>query len=222
MRIPRFPIRTALAFPLAALCLFGCWDDEDDDNGVTPGSPEPVSAVAQVRGYLDTSIRGTVSFHETTDSLDISAAIAGLVPGSLYAIHVHEVGDCSTPDASGGHFMSTEMHGNPFDSAGTHHRGDLPNLVADSSGMGHMDFSTSAMDLHTVGKNAFLRSVVVHALPDDFTSQPAGNSGARIACGVIGTRNGSSGSDTTGSGGTDTSGTGGTDTTGPVDLPPGY
>lgn len=216
------PRRLALALPLAGLCFLGCWDDDDDDgNGLGGGGGGTNSAQAEMHGYLDSAIHGAVRFDEDGDSMHVRALIKGLVAGGIYGIHVHEVGNCSTPEASGEHFLSTEPHGNPFDTAGTHHRGDLPNVVADSAGIGHMEFTTSEIDLNSSDRSVVNRAVVMHAFPDDYLSQPAGNSGTRIACGVILLTTqpdtlgvGGGVIDTTG-GGIDTTGTGGgTDTTG--------
>lgn len=215
------PRRLALALPLAGLCFLGCWDD-DDDNGTDPGGGAggTNSAQADMHGYLDSVLHGAVRFDEDGDSMHVKALIKGLIAGGIYGIHVHETGNCSSPEASGDHFEPSEPHGNPFDSAGTHHRGDLPNVVADSAGIGHMEFTTDAIDLNTTANSVVNRAVVLHAFPDDYLSQPAGNTGTRIACGVIllttqpdtlGVGGGII--DTTGGGidttGTDTTGTGG-------------
>lgn len=202
------------AVPLAATCMFGCFDDDDDDDGLISGPGDEVSeAVANVRGYTDTTLRGTVNFREENDSLRITAEIAGLEPGKVYGIHVHQFGNCSTPEASGGHFDPSEPHGNPLDSIGSHHRGDLPNLVTGLDSIGRLDFRTGSMSLDSGATSALGRSVVVHISPDDFETQPAGGTGERIACGVISLTSGDGiGNDTTGTGtdttGADTTGTG--------------
>jgi superoxide dismutase, Cu-Zn family len=204
MTIRTFRAKTlALALPLAGLCCFGCWDYDDDDILGEGGNGRVDRAVATMRGYSDTAITGTVRFQESGDSLVVTAAIGGLLPNRAYGIHVHEVGNCTAPDLSGPHFDADEPHGNPLDS-GLHHRGDLPNLVTDTAGVGHLSFATRLIDLETVDRSVVNRSVVLHALPDDYVTQPAGGTGDRIACGVIVWTNGFV--DTTGRGGGDTTG----------------
>jgi Cu-Zn family superoxide dismutase len=206
----------AVAIPLVGLCFAGCWDDDDDDDVLGgDGDGTPSQAEASVRGYADSGITGTVQFTEEGDSLVVSGSIIGLVPGQAYGIHVHMVGDCSAPDSSGPHFHADETHGNPF--GDVKHRGDLPNVQTDANGVGHLSFATDDLSLDPGDRSIIGRSVVMHALPDDYVSQPAGNSGERIACGVILALDGEGGSlDTTGTGGVDTTGTDG----GGTGLPP--
>lgn len=204
----------AVALALAGISFTGCWDDDDDDDLLGNVNETRIdSAEATMRGYTDTAIHGTTTFYEAGDSLLVMAEIHGLTPGASYGIHVHEFGDCSTPEASGDHFMPEQPHGNPFDPEGTHHAGDLPNVQADSAGVGRMSFMSGTINLEGGDISVLDRSVVLHALPDDYITQPAGGTGERIACGVIVSTNGL-GSDTTGTGGVDTTGTGGSDTTG--------
>lgn len=194
------PIRLrkiALALPLAGICVVGCWDD---DNGTGPDAQFPeTEASASVRGYEDTTIRGTVTFRERGDSVLVRAAIGGLAPLKAYAMHVHQFGNCSEPDASGPHFAAPgEPHGNPFDSLPLHHRGDVPNILTDGAGIGRVEFMTGDFTLDSAATSVLGRSVVVHLNQDDYVSQPAGNSGGRIACGVIGLTTGGGNIDTTG------------------------
>jgi Cu-Zn family superoxide dismutase len=99
---------------------------------------------------------------------------------------VHEAGDCSAADASSakGHFNPQGMkHGHHHH--GERHVGDMPNLVADAQGRAVYKAEVKGLKLATGADGILGRSVVVHADPDDYQSQPAGNSGARQACGVI-------------------------------------
>ena len=117
-------------------------------------------------------------------SVRVSGEIRGLKPSSTHGFHVHEKGDCSALDASsaGGHFNPTSkdhaLHG-----AG--HAGDLPSLHADAQGVAKVDFSSRNISLRETPLNILGLAAVVHANPDDGVSQPAGNAGARIACGTI-------------------------------------
>ncbi|MBM3116856.1 superoxide dismutase family protein [Jeongeupia naejangsanensis] len=124
---------------------------------------------------------GKVSFRQSGDTLLLDVTLSGLTPGQ-HGFHVHEKGDCSAPDASsaGGHFNPDKhLHGSP--DAQDHHLGDLGNVVAGADGR----VSTS-LTIKGVRLDQLLgRSLIVHAGADDLKSQPAGNSGARIACGII-------------------------------------
>ena len=128
-------------------------------------------------------VTGTITFTKTGDDVQVIADISGLKPGK-HGFHLHEKGDCSAPDAAsaGAHFNPTNQHhGGPM--TAEHHTGDLGNIDADASGKAHLDWkgkmSLSGAD-SIIGK-----SVVVHEKEDDLKTDPAGNSGSRIGCGVI-------------------------------------
>ena len=132
------------------------------------------------------NVAGTVVFVEEGRKVFVIAEVTGLKPGP-HGFHVHEKGDCSAADFSsaGGHFNPTSQpHGDP--AAGAHHVGDMPVLVADASGKATARAELRTMSIGGGGASDIVgKAVVVHADPDDFRTQPAGNSGARIACGVI-------------------------------------
>jgi len=133
-----------------------------------------------VSGRLQVMTMGANAIH-------IAGDIGGLEPGSEHGFHVHEHGDCSAADASsaGGHFNPA---GNPHGrmDQGAHHAGDIDNIVADEDGVAHVNVHIPGLTLGSGKANdAAGRAIVVHADPDDYTSQPAGNAGKRIACGVI-------------------------------------
>jgi Cu-Zn family superoxide dismutase len=144
-------------------------------------------AVAELQGRSGSSVGGKVSFFETNGGLRVEALVTGLTPGE-HGFHVHEAGDCSAPDASSakGHFNPAgRAHGHHASSE--HHGGDMPNLVANAAG--EAQYSAVLGGLSLTGQNGVVgRSVVIHADPDDYKSQPAGNSGKRVACGVIAAR----------------------------------
>jgi Cu-Zn family superoxide dismutase len=147
-------------------------------------TPKPM-ATAQLEGRSGSSVSGTVSFFPAGEGTRIEADVRGLASGE-HGFHVHEVGDCSAPDATSakGHFNpSNKTHGHY--AQGEHHAGDMPNLVADSNGKAHYEVEVPNMYLATGPVGIIGRSVVIHADPDDYKSQPAGNSGKRVACGVI-------------------------------------
>lgn len=114
----------------------------------------------------------------------IVANVEGLEPGK-HGFHVHEFGDCSSPDGSsaGGHFNPGEhKHGSPDHSE--RHAGDLGNIVADETGHGYYERLDKVIRLSgphsVVGK-----SLVIHSNADDYKTQPTGNAGGRVCCGVI-------------------------------------
>lgn len=148
-------------------------------------APPATGAVANVQQLGTSGVTGTVTFSRRGTQITATLDLRGLRPGA-HGLHIHERGDCSAADGSsaGGHFNPTNMqHGNP--ASGPHHAGDLPMITADRNGRARLTTRISGVTLDQ-GDNAIIgRAVVVHADPDDYATQPAGNSGARIACGVI-------------------------------------
>lgn len=146
--------------------------------------PAPGSVQVRLEPKSGSSVTGTVTFTPSSDGILVIANLKGLTPNAEHGFHVHEKGDCSAPDA-----MSAGGHFNPSDSAhgaagANHHAGDMPNLRADA--YGNASYRTLLAGIALEGSQGVLgRSVVVHRDPDDYKSQPAGNSGPRIACGVI-------------------------------------
>lgn len=162
---------TACAALLAAAC------------ATTPASGPRAEAKLEARS--GSAVSGTVSFAQVGDKLRVEARVAGLTPGE-HGFHVHESGDCSAPDASSakGHFNPAgKPHGHH--GGGDRHAGDMPNLVADASGKATFSGEISMLTLGSDANGIVGRSVVIHADPDDYKSQPAGNSGKRVACGTI-------------------------------------
>lgn len=145
---------------------------------------QTVKATATVNPTKGNTVHGVVNFEETRDGLHIVADLEGLTPGE-HGFHIHEFGDCSASDATsaGGHFNPTgKQHGSP--DSDDHHIGDLGNINALSNGKAHYDRTIKGISLN--GPNAIVgKSMVVHAKKDDFKSQPAGDAGSRIGCGVI-------------------------------------
>ena len=152
--------------------------------GAAPAKQE--RAVAGLESRSGSAVTGKVTFSEHGGKVLMTVVVSGLTPGA-HAIHLHEKGDCSAPDAAsaGGHWNpSSEAHGKwghaPF------HHGDIGNLVADAKGKADLHVES---DLWTVGdgkpSDVVGHAVIVHAKEDDFTTQPTGNAGGRVACGVI-------------------------------------
>jgi superoxide dismutase, Cu-Zn family len=147
-----------------------------------------ISAFARLLPTGGNTARGTVSFTklQVGNAVAIQVNLSSLEPFSVHGIHLHEVGDCSAKDGSsaGGHFNpDAKRHG---DRAGEErHRGDLGNIFADAFGNALTTFDVAGLEIADGPAVIVGRSVIVHANRDDTNSQPAGNSGARISCGVI-------------------------------------
>jgi Cu-Zn family superoxide dismutase len=144
-------------------------------------------ALANLAPASGSLVSGKLTLMPMAGGVHISGDIGGLAPGSSHGFHIHETGDCSAADASsaGGHFNPT---GSPHGKAetGAHHAGDIDNIVADASGVAHVNAHVAGVSLGGGAADDIAgRAVVVHAAADDYNSQPAGNSGARVACGVV-------------------------------------
>lgn len=144
-----------------------------------------IKAVAVLHGTKGNNVTGIVTFTKEGNQIKVVADISGLTPG-MHGFHIHQYGDCSAEDGSsaGGHFNPDNVnHGGPADSV--RHVGDLGNVEADQNGNAHFEISSSLLSFS--GSHSIIgRGVVVHGGEDDLTSQPSGNAGARVACGVIG------------------------------------
>ncbi|HKQ12591.1 MAG TPA: superoxide dismutase family protein [Steroidobacteraceae bacterium] len=144
-------------------------------------------AVAQVGPTQGNTVTGALALDSSPQGVRITGAIQGLKPDAEFGFHVHEKGDCSAPDGSsaGGHFNPTQaQHGNPTGAA--HHAGDMPNIKSNAEGVAQVDTTAAGTSLHGEATTDILgKAIVVHESPDDYTTQPSGNSGKRVACGVI-------------------------------------
>lgn len=166
-----------LSVLLTGLMLSGCAT-------MFAGSPKATAELKNVKGE---SV-GTASFWESADGVRIVAKVYGIPPGN-HGFHIHTVGKCTPPD-----FMSAAAHFNPggkqhgLKNPAGPHAGDLPNLEVEADGTGQLEYVTKMVTLGT-GPTSLLgtagRALVIHIDPDDETTDPTGNSGGRIACGVI-------------------------------------
>ncbi|HLR31216.1 MAG TPA: superoxide dismutase family protein, partial [Fodinibius sp.] len=128
---------------------------------------------------------GTVTFTAAGDSVQVQAEISGLSEGN-HGFHIHQYGDCTAPDGSsaGGHFNpDNNDHAGPTDSP--RHMGDMGNIEADAEGNATLNYGDSTISIDQI----LGRAVVVHGGEDDLESQPSGDAGPRIGCGVIGVAN---------------------------------
>ena len=143
---------------------------------------DETKAIAVLSSASGSKVAGTVTFTKSGDGVRVVANITGLKPGK-HGFHVHEFGDCSAPDATsaGGHFNPTNDPHAGHD-ADERHMGDLGNIEADSSGKAQLNLTDKKIEIDAIiGK-----AVIVHEKADDLKTQPTGDAGGRIACGVIG------------------------------------
>lgn len=188
MKSPRLPV-----YLIMLSALLACSRQQPAQESKAPESViKPVDSMASVQKAIavihptkKSKVTGTVTFTQERRGIKIEARLRRLKPGK-HGFHIHEWGDCSADDGSsaGGHFNpENQNHGAPDDSV--RHVGDLGNIIADDNGVGfyeRVDSVLSFTGLHSI----IGRSVVIHEGPDDLQSQPTGNAGARLGCGVIG------------------------------------
>lgn len=189
----------ALVWWVVGACglVMGCGSSKSAAESPSGGSPQQGAGAARgataplARAKLQTTqgyrTSGEVSFFVEDERIRVRGTVNGLTPNAEHGFHIHEFGDCSAADASsaGDHFSPHPMkHGHP--GQGEHHLGDLFNLRADAAGTAQVD---QVIEKARLGDGSSMdivgRAVIVHVAPDDYETQPAGGSGARIACGVI-------------------------------------
>ena len=142
-------------------------------------------ATANLESTKGNRTAGTVTFAERYGKVYVTAEVSGLAPNQEHGFHVHEKGDCTSGDgmSAGGHFNPDGKPHGP--QSASHHAGDMPNLKADAAGNAKASFVLDDVTLVAGPKSVVGRGLIVHKDPDDFKTQPTGNSGARIACAVI-------------------------------------
>jgi Cu-Zn family superoxide dismutase len=172
-------------------------------NPAPPGMGQTADVTLQSQ---DPKVSGTVHFTSEAGGVHVVADVKGVKPGQ-HGFHLHEKGDCSTPDykSAGGHFNPSNA-AHACDPTNPRHAGDFGNLTVDKDGNGHLDMTTTALSFD--GPNSLLgKAVILHAGMDDCKTQPTGNSGDRLACGVVAGGAGASATGSTGAMGTDSMGT---------------
>ena len=141
-------------------------------------------AMANLNPSEGQTAKGTVHFQDQGEGLvEVVVDLTGVPPGE-HGFHVHDKGDCgNNGQNAGGHFNPTNMvHGAP--DAQSHHAGDFGNVTAGANGEVHARFETHSVTVKEGAMSVVGHAVVLHGNPDDLVSQPAGNAGPRIACGV--------------------------------------
>ena len=160
---------------LTAAALAGCQTMSD----------EPLRASAGMVPTKGNKVIGEVNFEQMGGKVRVTTQLIRLPANREFGFHIHEVGDCSSGDG-----MSAKGHFNPYGKphgpqGGEHHAGDMPNLKSDAKGKAKLTADLDTVTLSPGPASIIGRAVIVHADPDDYKTQPTGNAGARIACGVI-------------------------------------
>ncbi len=149
----------------------------------------PTKAVAVLSPTKDSTVKGVLTFTKAASGVSVSGEIGGLKPGT-HGFHIHEFGDCTAADgaSAGGHFNPmTQPHAAPTEEH--RHVGDLGNIEAGADGVAKIAVTDSKLALE--GDASILgRGVIVHTNADDLKTQPTGNAGGRLACGVVGVAKG--------------------------------
>lgn len=172
-------LKTFLALGAAAVLATGC-------AGLGGGKARANATLVPTAAQPGMTVTGTVRLTALDHGVRLEGEVKGLKPGQEHGFHIHEKGDCSNnANASGGHFNPGGGTHGMFGSPGSH-AGELPSLVADAQGNARF-----RVDIHTISltdgaaNNVVGRALVVHRDRDDYTTQPAGNSGPRVSCAVI-------------------------------------
>ncbi len=166
----------------------GCGFFEKKEEKVAVNAKSPLTATAKVIGK-DNESYGNAYFQEEDNGVMMTLALSGL-PQGTHGIHIHAVGKCEPPtfESAGPHFNPTSKEHGKLNPKG-YHLGDLPNLEVGEDGNVDLNFLAEGLTLDKSAANSLLKgegtALVIHESEDDYKTDPAGNSGARIACGVI-------------------------------------
>jgi superoxide dismutase, Cu-Zn family len=147
---------------------------------------EPLRATAALQPTKGSKAFGEATFEQVGDKVRVIVFAQGLKPNAEHGFHIHEAGDCSSGDgmSAKGHFNPHgKPHGDPKSSE--RHAGDLPSLKSGKDGRAKLDATVDAISIGQGAGNIVGRGLIIHADPDDYKTQPTGNAGARLACGVI-------------------------------------
>jgi len=169
--------KTVITAVCGALLAAGCAGMEEQ---------REASATAKLEPRSGSKVSGNLKFTQIGDLVRITGEVRGHTKGPK-AMHIHEKGDCSAPDAmsTGGHFNPTRSkHGGPYDPV--KHAGDLGNIAFNADGVAKVNFTVGDIAVSRDAPNGIVgRAVIIHAAVDDLKTDPTGNAGGRVACGVI-------------------------------------
>jgi Cu-Zn family superoxide dismutase len=171
----------------AALAASACANNSNETAAHPQNPPPPTGAIAlaTIESKSGSTMTGTAKFVENNGELTLTLEVKGATPGD-HGVHLHETPDCSAPDgkSAGAHFNpENAQHGGP--TGGAHHAGDLGNFKVKDDGTGTLTLTTKDLTVAPGPHSVVGRAIVIHEKADDLSSQPAGNSGARVGCGVI-------------------------------------
>ncbi len=175
----------------AVLALFAAACNNTSDQGAGNKPPEatpaakPATAKAVIEGRSNSKLTGEAVFTEAGGKVTVAVNVKNAPPG-MHAVHIHEKGDCSAPDAASalGHFNpDNHKHGAP--NASEHHAGDFGNMEVKADGTGELTLTTELLSVSAGNHSVVGRAIIIHEKPDDFVTQPTGNAGGRIGCGEI-------------------------------------
>jgi Cu-Zn family superoxide dismutase len=187
--------RAGLVLAQFTILSLGCGDSRRDVDDAGAGAQQSVDSGGTAAMRLSAPMRdadgtdlGVLTLTQSGEGINVSGRITGVSPGE-HAIHLHAVGRCNAPtfESAGGHWNPTNSrHGTS--SPGGPHLGDMPNIRVGQDGSVTVNVSTPGGTFRN--SNALLdadgAAVVIHAKADDYKSQPSGNAGDRIACGIVG------------------------------------
>lgn len=178
-------VLSCITLLLSGCGLFGMFEEEEQ---LPVAAPQSLKATADIVDAEGNEI-GQMELTEGSNGVLISLGLTK-IPEGEHGIHIHEVGKCEKPtfETAGAHFNPLQkQHG--VDNPKGPHLGDLPNISPEADGTVQVEFTARNLTLEPGMENSILdkdgSAIVIHEDPDDYKTDPAGNSGARIACGVI-------------------------------------
>jgi superoxide dismutase, Cu-Zn family len=174
----------ALALFASSAVLAGCGNGASErqaNDDFRTAEPEQTTASAELTDP-DGNAVGTATLTQVDGTLLISLSVTGL-PAGQHGAHIHATGQCTPPDftSAGDHWNPANMNHGTQSEPPNPHAGDLPNIEVGEDGTGTLESATTGTLARLLDGDG--AAIIVHADPDDYTTQPAGNSGARIACG---------------------------------------
>ncbi|WP_437755314.1 superoxide dismutase family protein [Sorangium sp. So ce1389] len=183
--VPAQPTQPAPETPAAPATPAPEASPQGDSAASAPAAAAPVTVEVPIEARTNSKLKGSANFTEVDGGVKVTVQVSGAPKGKI-AVHVHETGDCSAPDAkSAGAHYNPENHPHGLPDASARHLGDLGNIEVKADGTGTHEIVAKGANLKQGAPNTFLgRAIIVHEKQDD-GGQPSGNAGGRIGCGVI-------------------------------------